>query len=163
MDSVSEVEKSPKMDAPTSFTVLFDLKVKQTVANETIFTNATQVFAHKLGDYFKILYEDEDHIIGGFSKTQTVVTLKVYEGEACRNVTITLETGKGAFEKFNDRLDEFLEETIAIELKKEVPGCIKANFLPAIKRCLKDSPYLRSAGTKIHSKKAINWSKMVIN
>ena len=43
-------------------------------------------------------------------------------------------------------MDEFFEETIAIELKKEVPGCMKVNFLPAIKRNLKDSPYLRSAG-----------------
>ena len=51
-----------------------------------------------------------------------------------------------AFQRFNTRMDEFFEETIAIELKKEVPGCMKVNFLPAIKRNLKDSPYLRSAG-----------------
>ena len=51
-----------------------------------------------------------------------------------------------AFQQFNTRMDEFFEETIAIELKKEVPGCMKVNFLPAIKRNLKDSPYLRSAG-----------------
>ena len=46
-------------------------------------------------------------------------------------------------------MDEFFEETIAIELKKEVPGCIKVNFLPAVKRCLKDPPYLRSAGKNL--------------
>ena len=51
-----------------------------------------------------------------------------------------------AFQRFNTRMDEFFEETIAIELKKEVPGCMKVNFLPAIRRNLKDSPYLRSAG-----------------
>ena len=51
-----------------------------------------------------------------------------------------------AFQQFNTRMDEFFEETIALELKKEVPGCLKVNFLPAVKRCLKDPPYLRSAG-----------------
>ena len=43
-------------------------------------------------------------------------------------------------------MEDCLEEVISEELKKEVPGCIKVNFLPAIKRCLKNPPYLRSAG-----------------
>ncbi len=137
------------MDQPASYTALFDLKVKQTIANETIFTQSTQVFDSKLKDYFKILYSDETHMIGGFSKTQTVATIKVLDGEGCKNVTISVEVPKEAFEKFNVRLDEFFEETISLELKKEVPGCLKANFLPAIKRCLKDPPYLRSAGNQI--------------
>ena len=51
-----------------------------------------------------------------------------------------------AFQKFNTRLEECFEEIIAIDLKKEVPGCNKSNFLPAVRRCLKDPPYLRSAG-----------------
>lgn len=136
------------MDQPSSLTTLFDLRIKQKTANETIFTSISRVLDKKLGDYFKILYTDDSHSIGGFSKTQTVATIKVLDGEGCKNVTITLETPREAFEKFNRRLDEFFEETLALELKKEVSGCMKANFLPAIKRCLKDYPYLRSAGTK---------------
>ena len=77
-----------------SLTILFDLKVKQTIANERIFTNATQVLDRNLGDYFKILHEDDAHMIGGFSKTQSVATIKVIAGEGCKNVTITLETPK---------------------------------------------------------------------
>ena len=82
---------------PASLTTLFDLKVKQQVTNNTIFSNATQVFDHKLGnsrkctlrisfhikklvlnisvDYFRILYEDEEHMIGGFEKTKSFTEL----------------------------------------------------------------------------------------
>ena len=45
-------------------------------------------------------------------------------------------------------MEDCLEEVISEELKKEVTGCLKVNFLPAIKRCLKNPPYLRSAGKK---------------
>ena len=38
---------------PASLTTLFDLKVKQQVTNNTIFSNATQVFDHKLGNFRK--------------------------------------------------------------------------------------------------------------
>ena len=82
------------MEQPASLTTLFDLKIKQTIANETIFASATQVLGHNLGDYFKILYEDQLHIIGGFSKTQSIAIIKVTDGEGCKNVTITLETPK---------------------------------------------------------------------
>ena len=101
---------------PASLTTLFDLKVKQQVTNNTIFSNATQVFDHKLGnsrkctlrisfhikklvlnisvDYFRILYEDEELMIGGFEKTKSFCTIRIYEGEGCKNVTINLETPK---------------------------------------------------------------------
>jgi len=137
------------MDQPISFTTLFDLKVRQIIHNETIFTQSTQVLAHKISDYFKILYQDETHIVGGFSKTQSMATIKTFEGEGCKNVTVTMEIPRQAFQQFNTRMDEFFEETIALELKKEVPGCLKVNFLPAVKRCLKDPPYLRSADNRI--------------
>ena len=80
------------MDLPASYTTLFDLKVKQTTANETVFTNVTKVLSKRLCDYFKILYEDPTHIIGGFSKTQSLATIKAFDGEGCKNVTITVET-----------------------------------------------------------------------
>jgi len=134
---------------PISYTVLFDLKVKQSVYINSIFDKATQVLANKISDYFKILYQDDTHYVGGFSKTQSTATVKVFDGEGVRNVTITMEIPRVAFQQFNNRMDEFFEETIAIELKKEVPGCIKVNFLPAVKRCLKDPPYLRSADNRI--------------
>merc|ERR1712203_719573 len=104
---------SCSMEPPSSYTVLFDLKIKQSVYINSIFDKTTQVLAGKICDYFKILYQDESHYVGGFSKTQSTCTVKVFEG------------------------------------KKEVPGCMKVNFLPAIKRNLKDSPYLRSADNRI--------------
>merc|ERR1712004_12765 len=136
-------------DLPASMTTLFDLKTKQSIANETIITHSTTVFARKLADYFKILYEDEAHIVGGFSKSQSLITIKITEGQGVKNVTMTLETPKDAFDNFNLRMEDCLEEVISEELKKEVPGCIKVNFLPAIKRCLKNPPYLRSADNRI--------------
>ena len=81
-------------DIASSLTTLFDLKVKQTTANETIISHSTQVFSKKLKDYFKVLYQDDAHIVGGFSKTQTLVTIKIIEGQGCKNVTMTLETPK---------------------------------------------------------------------
>ena len=81
-------------DFPSSLTTLFDLKVKQVIANETIISHSTQVFARKLKDYFKILYEDENHIVGGFSKSQSLITIKITEGQGVKNVTMTLETPK---------------------------------------------------------------------
>ena len=41
---------------PASLTTLFDLKVKQQVTNNTIFSNATQVFDHKLGNFRKVMH-----------------------------------------------------------------------------------------------------------
>ena len=76
---------------PISYTVLFDLKVKQSVYINSIFDKATQVLATKICDYFKILYQDDTHYVGGFSKTQSTATVKVFDGEGVRNVTITME------------------------------------------------------------------------
>jgi len=140
---------SCSMEPPSSYTVLFDLKIKQSVYENSIFDKTTQVLASKIGDYFKILYQDETHYVGGFDKTQSTCTVKVFEGTGCKNVTVTMEIPRLAFQRFNTRMDEFFEETIAVELKKEVPGCMKVNFLPAIRRNLKDSPYLRSADNRI--------------
>ena len=58
-------------------------------------------------------------------------------------------------------MEDCLEEVISEELKKEVPGCVKVNFLPAIKRCLKNPPYLRSAGNP--SIKVILYEIIVLN
>ena len=79
------------MAVPIAYTVLFDLKVKQSVYINSIFDAATQVLASKICDYFKILYQDDTHYIGGFSKTQSTATVKVFPGEGVRNVTITME------------------------------------------------------------------------
>jgi len=149
-----------KMEHPGSYTVLFDLKVKQTIYENSIFDKTTQVLAHKISDYFKILYQDETHYIGGFSQTHSTATIRVFPGEGCKNVTVTMEIPRVAFQKFNTRMDEFFEETIAQELKKEVPGCLKVNFLPGVKRCLKDSPYLRSADNRILE---YNFDKVLIS
>merc|ERR1711935_528228 len=138
-----------RMAVPIAYTVLFDMKVKQSVYINSIFDAATQVLSSKICDYFKILYQDDTHYVGGFSKTQSTATVKVFPGEGVRNVTITMEIPRQAFQQLDARLDEFFEETIALELKKDVPGCIKVNFLPAVKRCLKDPPYLRSADNRI--------------
>ena len=88
------IKKIIMADLPSSLTTLFDLKTKQSIANETIITHSTTVFARKLADYFKILYEDESHIVGGFSKSQSLITIKITEGQGMKNVTMTLETPK---------------------------------------------------------------------
>lgn len=82
------------MDQPSSVTILFDLKVKQTTANDHILQNATQVLDHKLVDYFKILYECDSQMIGHFDKTRSTANIRIYEGEGLKNVTITLDVPK---------------------------------------------------------------------
>jgi len=100
-------------------------------------------------DYFRILYEDEEHMIGGFEKTKSFCTIRIYEGEGCKNVTINLETPKDAFMRFNVKFEDCFEDFLAKELKLNVPECMKATFIPAIKRCLKDVPYLRTSDNRI--------------
>ena len=39
------------------------------------------------------------------------------------------------------------EEALRIAFQKSLPNIDTAHFLPPIKRCLKDSPYLRTSGT----------------
>ena len=53
-----------------------------------------------------------------------------------------------AFERYNTKFEDCFEAFLADELKKSVPNCMRANFIPAIKRCLKNVPYLRTSGMK---------------
>ena len=83
-----------KMEHPTALTTLFDLTAKLTVSNQSIFEKVTECLDHKLVDYFRKLYEDGDHMIGGFEKTKSLCTIRIYDGEGCKNITINLETPK---------------------------------------------------------------------
>jgi len=130
-------------------TTLFDLTAKLTVSNQSIFEKVTECLDHKLVDYFRKLYEDGDHMIGGFEKTKSLCTIRIYDVEGCKNITINLETPKEAFERYNTKFEDCFEAFLADELKKSVPNCMRANFIPAIKRCLKNVPYLRTSDNRI--------------
>ena len=51
--------------------------------------------------------------------------------------------------RFNVKFEDCFEDFLAKELKLNVPECMKATFIPAIKRCLKDVPYLRTSDNRI--------------
>ena len=78
------------MEHPTALTTLFDLTAKLTVSNQSIFEKVTECLDHKLVDYFRKLYEDGDHMIGGFEKTKSLCTIRIYDVEGCKNITINL-------------------------------------------------------------------------
>merc|ERR1719367_2213990 len=88
-------------------------------------------------------------MIGGFEKTKSLCTIRIYDVEGCKNITINLETPKKAFERYNTKFEDCFEAFLADELKKSVPNCMRANFIPAIKRCLKNVPYLRTSDNRI--------------
>ena len=47
-----------------------------------------------------------------------------------------------------EKYDPAPEEALRIAFQKNLPNNDSATFLPPIRRCLKDSPYLRTSGDK---------------
>jgi hypothetical protein len=77
-------------------TLLIDLRIDSNQSNEVIFHNVTQVLDHSLVDYFKILYQNEEQMVGGFDKSTTLASIRIYGGpnSSCKMVTINLDMPK---------------------------------------------------------------------
>lgn len=82
--------------------------------------------------------------------SEAFVTVRVYDKESYGLLTLQIELTSSLYDDLLDKYDPVPEEALRSSFQKSLDSnADSATFLSAIKRCLKDTPYLRTSDNRI--------------